>query len=109
MVPDAPLQIRHRGSVVACPDLVSGHCCMVEGMTKKYQQLSYNVSPHTHHHSPYPHPCRVAMAGAHTTGVADNRAEIWLGRGDRSVAGVGDIRGERMWADIGGDIVEGCR
>ena len=54
MVPDAPLQIRHRGSVVACPDLVSGHCCMVEGMTKKYQQLSYNVSPHTHHHSPYP-------------------------------------------------------
>lgn len=56
MVPDAPLQIRHRGSVVACPDLVSGHCCMVEGMTKKYQQLSYNVSPHTHHHSPYPHP-----------------------------------------------------
>jgi len=53
---------------------------MVEGMTKEYQQLSYNVSPHTHHHSPYPHPCRVAMAGAHTTGVADNRAEIWLGR-----------------------------
>lgn len=36
MVPDAPLQIRHRGSVVACPDLVSGHCCMVEGMTKEY-------------------------------------------------------------------------
>lgn len=27
------------------------------------------------------------------------------GKGDRSV----DIRGERMWADIGGDIVEGCR
>lgn len=80
MVPDAPLQIRHLGSVVACPDLVSGHCCMVEGMTKEYQQLSYNVSPHTHHHSPYPHPCRVAMAGAHNTGVADNRAEIWLGR-----------------------------
>jgi hypothetical protein len=79
VVPDAPLQIRHRGSVVACPDLVSGHCCMVEGMTKKYQQLSYNVSPHTYHHSPYPHPCRVAMAGAHTTGVVDNRAEIWLG------------------------------
>jgi len=52
---------------------------MVEGMTKKYQQLSYNVSPHTYHHSPYPHPCRVAMAGAHTTGVVDNRAEIWLG------------------------------
>ena len=73
MVPDAPLQIRHRGSVVACPALVSGHCCMVEGMTKEYQQLSYNVSPHPHH-------CRVAMAGAHTTGVADNRAEIWLGR-----------------------------
>jgi hypothetical protein len=23
--------------------------------------------------------------------------------------GSGDIRGERMWADIGGDIVEGCR
>ena len=54
---------------------------MVEGMTKEYQQLSYNVSSHTHHHSPYPHPCRVAMAGAHTNGGgADNRAEIWLGR-----------------------------
>lgn len=24
--------------------------------------------------------CGGAMAGAHTTGVADNRAEIWLGR-----------------------------
>lgn len=23
---------------------------------------------------------RAVMAGAHTTGVADNRAEIWLGR-----------------------------
>ena len=80
MVPDAPLQIRHRGSVVACPDLVSGHCCMVEGMTKKYQQLSYNVSPTHAPPQPLPAPCRVAMAGAHTTGVADNRAEIWLGR-----------------------------
>ena len=43
MVTDAPLQIRHRGSVVACPDLVSGHCCLVRGKAKLYLNCTYNT------------------------------------------------------------------